>query len=74
MAKIPHKYNKFDKMSFSEFAEYVFNTYEYKAYLDDNGIISVYTYFGREVIKSDSKKMIIYWLDFEHKIFTCEKI
>lgn len=68
MNKIPHRYNKFDKMSFSEFAEYIQTNYGYKAYLNEGGIIEVYTYFGRQVVKGDSKKMIVFWLDFEKNV------
>ena len=68
MNKIPHRYNKFDKMSYSELAEYIKFTYGYYAYLTEGGVIEVYTYFGRQVVKGDSKKMIIFWLDFEKNV------
>lgn len=73
MNKIPKKYKKFDKMNNIKFAEYVWDNYHYKVYICADAL-EVYNYFGKLIIRGDSKKMIIYWLDFEKKLTTCEKI
>lgn len=73
MKKIPRAFKKFDKMDDNDFILYIWNTYSYNTYKDGK-VYVVKTYFGRTLIKSESKKMIVYWLEFERNIKECRKI
>lgn len=61
--KLPHKYKRFNKMSFIELGNYIWETYNYKLYKDEQ-YYTVYNYYGKCIIKADSPDMLVYWLDF----------
>lgn len=61
--KIPRKFKKlFDKMDYKEFTVFIKETYGYECTFNMNGTITVWNYFGKDVITSDSQSMIAYWL------------
>ena len=62
MNKIPRKYKKFDKMDDEEFSKYILETYNRECMKHDKVYI-VFNFVGRAEITSESKSMIVYWLD-----------
>lgn len=61
-SKIPKKFKKYDKMSDTDFEKWLKRTYNYTCTFESNGVITVWNYFGKDVITCDSKSMIAYWL------------
>lgn len=60
--KIPRKFKKYDKMNDNEFATFIKAKYGYTCTFGKDGSITVWNYFGKDVIIGDSKCMIAYWL------------